>query len=198
MELRTYQQDCIATIEAQPPGSYLVQMATGLGKTVTFANLPRHGGRMLILSHREELVEQPRKYFDCSFGVERAESRSHGEEVVSASVQSLARRLNKFDPQDFDLIVCDEAHHAAAKSYRTIFDYFRPKKLVGVTATPNRGDKVRLDNVFSKIIFQRDLRWGIENGYLCDIHCRRVNIGFDLSKVHTSRGDYAPGGLSLP
>jgi len=194
--LRPYQQECIDVIEAQPPGPYLVQMATGLGKTVTFANIPRHGGRMLILSHREELVEQPRKYFDCSFGVERAESRSHGEEVVSASVQSLARRLNKFDPQDFDLIVCDEAHHAAAKSYRTIFDYFRPKKLVGVTATPNRGDKVRLDNVFSKIIFQRDLRWGIENGYLCNIHCRRVNIGFDLSKVHTSRGDYAPGELA--
>ena len=57
MELRPYQKDCIATIDAQPPGSYLVQMATGMGKTVTFANLPRHGERMLILSHREELVE---------------------------------------------------------------------------------------------------------------------------------------------
>ena len=68
MELRPYQQDCISTIETQPPGSYLVQMATGLGKTVTFANLPRHGERMLILSHREELVEQPRKYFDCTYG----------------------------------------------------------------------------------------------------------------------------------
>lgn len=194
--LRPYQQECIDTIEAQPPGAYLVQMATGLGKTVTFANLPRHGERMLILSHREELVEQPRKYFDCSFGTERAQSRSHGEEVVSASVQSLVRRLDGFDPRDFRLIVCDEAHHAAAKTYRTILDYFQPEKLIGVTATPNRGDKVRLDNVFSKIIFQRDLRWGIENGYLCDIHCRRVNIGFDLSKVHTSRGDYAPGELA--
>ena len=78
MELRPYQKECISTIEAQPPGAYLSQMATGLGKTVTFANLPRHGERMLILSHREELVEQPRKYFDCSYGIERATQRSTG------------------------------------------------------------------------------------------------------------------------
>ena len=195
MELRTYQTECIDTIEAQPPGAYLAQMATGLGKTVTFANLPRHGGRMLILSHREELVEQPRKYFDCSYGIERAQQHSHGEEVVSASIQTLVRRLDQFDPEDFRLIICDEAHHAAASTYRKIFDHFRPEKLIGFTATPNRGDKVRLDTVFSKIIFQRDLRWGVQNGYLCNIHCRRVDIGFDLSAVHTRRGDYAPGEL---
>ena len=162
---------------------------------MTFANIPRHGERMLILSHREELVEQPRKYFDCSYGIERASSRSHGEEVVSASVQSLVRRLDRFRPDDFRLIICDEAHHAAARTYRAIFDYFRPEKLIGFTATPNRGDKVRLDTVFQDIIFQRDLRWGIQNGYLCDIHCRRVDIGFDLSAVHTRHGDYAPGEL---
>ena len=195
MELRPYQRECIETIKAQAPGAYLAQMATGLGKTVTFANIPRHGERMLILSHREELVEQPRKYFDCTYGIERASSRSHGEEVVSASVQSLVRRLDRFRPDDFRLIICDEAHHAAARTYRAIFDYFRPEKLIGFTATPNRGDKVRLDTVFQDIIFQRDLRWGIQNGYLCDIHCRRVNIGFDLSAVHTRHGDYAPGEL---
>ena len=195
MELRPYQKECIGIIEAQPTGAYLCQMATGLGKTVTFANIPRHGERMLILSHREELVEQPRKYFDCSYGIERAGSRSSGEEVVSASVQSLVRRLDRYDPQDFGIIICDEAHHAAANTYRKIFDYFRPEKLIGFTATPNRGDKIRLDNVFSKIIFQRDLRWGIQNGYLCDITCKRVDIGFDLSAVHTRHGDYAPGEL---
>lgn len=197
MELRPYQQDCIAAIEAQPPGAYLVQMATGLGKTVTFANLPRHGDRMLILSHREELVEQPRKYFPfpCTYGVERASRRSNGEDVVSASVQSIVRRLDHFAPDEFGLIICDEAHHAAAGTYRKIFDYFRPKKLIGFTATPNRGDKVRLDSVFQKIIFQRDLRWGIENNYLCDIFCKRIDIGYDLTAVHTRRGDYAPGEL---
>ena len=505
MQLRPYQQDCIAAIEAQPPGAYLCQMATGLGKTVTFANIPRRGERMLILSHREELVEQPRKYFTCSYGVERAASRSAGEEVVSASVQTLVRRLDRFAPDEFGLVVVDECfpgtvkvdgkplnsikngdiiaswniqtgqieykpvthvfkrkpsemcvvilengqfipctpnhpfyvegvgyvpaiklqegfcvkricvhnlrkanrsgciyekpmenkngffqenrknllltgllkrifqtriernngenqqkvcqrkneakksdekpgskkenvgkaegnrslsensvwkrgrayssaaeyadcvegsesvcgvrnphkirgkirnaisellqgrhsnswgnvsyrnrrrksplyrkkragqkevvlfehirvalvevreqtsdrtfgglcpdgfvynleisgnhnyfadgilvhncHHAAAGTYRKIFDHFRPEKLIGFTATPTRGDKVRLNDVFQKIIFQRDLRWGIENGYLCGIQCLRVNIGYDLSAVHTRQGDYAPGEL---
>ena len=139
--------------------------------------------------------EQPRKYFDCSYGIERAQNHSHGEEVVSASIQSIVRRLDTFDPEDFGLIICDEAHHAAANTYRKIFDYFKPEKLIGFTATPNRGDKIRLDTVFSKIIFQRDLRWGIKNGYLCDIDCKRVDIGFDLSSVHTRHGDYAPGEL---
>lgn len=162
--------------------------------TVTAANIPREG-RMLWLSHREELVEQPRKYFDCSFGVERAENHSHGEEVVSASVQSMARRLNRFSPDEFDVVVVDECHHSSATTYRKILDYFEPRLTLGFTATPNRGDKVRLDDIFSRIIFQRDLRWGIENGYLSDIYCLRVNIGYDLSAVRTRMGDYAPGEL---
>lgn len=194
MELRDYQRECIATIETQPPGAYLVQMATGLGKTVTFANIPRHG-RVLLLSHREELVEQPRKYYDCTFGVERAENHSHGEEVVSASVQSMARRLNRFSPDEFDVVVVDECHHSSATTYRKILSHFKPRLTIGFTATPNRSDKVRLDDIFSRIIFQRDLRWGIENGYLSDIYCLRVNIGYDLSAVRTRMGDYAPGEL---
>ena len=194
ISLRPYQQECIDTILAQPPGSYLAQMATGLGKTVTFANIPRKG-RVLLLSHREELVEQPRKYYDCSFGVERGQEKSHGEEVVSASVQSLVRRLDRFEPDAFDMIITDECHHAAASTYRKIYDHFAPRLHIGFTATPNRGDKVRLDGVFSKIIFQRDLRWAIQNGYLTDIRCLRVNIGYDLTAVHTRMGDYAPGEL---
>lgn len=195
MQLRPYQQEAIDIIQAQPPGRYLVQMATGLGKTVTFASIPRQG-RVLLISHREELVSQPGKYYDCSFGVERADQKSHGEEVVSASVQSLVRRLDRFAPDDFDMVIVDEAHHAAAGTYRKILDHFTPRLTLGFTATPNRGDKVRLDDIFQKIIFSRDLRWGIKNGYLCDILCKRVEIGYDLSKVHTRMGDYAPGELA--
>lgn len=194
MELRDYQKECIDIIDAQPRGAYLVQMATGLGKTVTFANISRRG-RVLILSHREELVRQPAKYYDCSFGVEQGANHAGGEEVVSASVASMVRRLGRFDPYEFDTIICDEAHHAAARTYRNVFDHFHPRLLLGFTATPARGDKVRLNDVFSRIIFQRDLRWGIQNGYLCDIFCKRVDIGYDLTAVHTRNGDYAPGEL---
>lgn len=193
--LRDYQRECIDTIQAQPPGAYLIQMATGLGKTVTFANVPRQG-KMLVLSHREELVHQPLKYFDCMCGVEMAgEHAAPMDKVVSASVQTMTHRLERFSPDEFDIIVCDEAHHSAARTYRRIFDYFSPRLLLGFTATPNRSDNVKLNDVFDDIIFQRDLKWGIRNGYLSDIYCRRVNIGYDLRNVHTRGGDYAPGEL---
>ena len=170
MELRNYQKECIDKINMLDTGNYLVQMATGLGKTVTFANIERKG-RVLILSHREELVSQPRKYFDCTFGIEQGKHHSNNEEVVSASVQTIVRRLRNFKPDDFDIIICDEAHHAAAKTYKKIFSYFKPRLLLGFTATPNRSDGVRLNDVFSRIIFSRDLKWGIKNGYLSDIFC---------------------------
>lgn len=193
-QLRDYQQECISIIESRPPGSYLVQMPTGCGKTATFTHIPRHG-RVLVLAHREELVRQPAKYYDCPVGFEMASERSHGEEVVIASVQSLVNRLGRFAPDEFEKIITDEAHHAAAGTYRKIYDHFTPDKHIGFTATPNRGDKARLDDIYSEIIFQRDLRWAIENGFLCDIYCMRVNIGYDLSAVHTRNGDYAPGEL---
>ena len=104
MKLRDYQQECVDKIESMPPGAYLVQMATGLGKTVTFASIPRHG-RTLLVSHREELVEQPRKYYTCSYGIERGKSRANGEDVVSTSVQTMSRRLNHFSPDEFDTII---------------------------------------------------------------------------------------------
>lgn len=193
MILRPYQQECLDSIAAAGPGRWLCQMATGLGKTVTFSQIPHD--RMLILSHREELVNQPRKYFDESYGIEQGANHANGEKVVSASIQSIVRRLNRFRPDEFDVVIVDECHHAAANTYRKVMDYFRPRQLIGFTATPNRGDRVRLDNVFDKIIFQRDLRWGIDNGYLSNIFCRVVDIGYDLRNVRTVRGDYAPGEL---
>lgn len=118
IKLRDYQQECIDKITQARQGKHLVQMATGLGKTVTFANIPRHG-RMLILSHREELVNQPLKYFDCTKGVEMSKYHTDGsEEVVSASIQTMTHRLDRFSPDDFDIIIVDEAHHAAAQSYK--------------------------------------------------------------------------------
>lgn len=86
-------------------------------------------------------------------------------------------------------------HHAAAPTYKKILEYFDNRLTIGVTATPNRGDNVRLDDVFQKIIFQKDLRWAIKNKYLTDIDCLRVNIGYDISKVARRMGDFATGEL---
>lgn len=194
LKLRDYQEEVIDKIDKLQPGSYLIQMATGLGKTATFANIKRKG-RVLVLAHREELVTQPIKYYDCPIGVEMANRKSNNEPVVIASVQSLLHRLDKFKSDEFDMIITDEAHHAAAKSYKTIYKYFKPRLHLGFTATPNRGDNVRLDDVYEDIIFERDIKWAIKNGYLCDIECLRVNIGYDISKVAKRMGDFAVGEL---
>lgn len=112
-------------------------MATGLGKTATFTNIKRKG-RVLVLAHREELITQPIKYYNCQVGIEMANQHSNNEEVVIASIMSLTHRLEKFKPDEFDMIIIDEAHHAAATSYKKIINYFKPRLLLGFTATPNR------------------------------------------------------------
>lgn len=192
IKLRPYQQETLDSIPES--GTFLICLFTGAGKTVIMSQIPRRG-RMLILSHRDELVHQPEKYFDCSFGVEQGGETSHGEEIISASVQSLVRRLDKFKPEDFDVLVTDECHHSTASTYRKIYDYFKPRIHLGFTATPNRNDGVGLKEIYQDIIFERNMKWGIENGYLSDIHCLRAEIGYDLRRVAMRLGDYAPEAL---
>ena len=199
MELRPYQKECLAAIEAAGPGRWLCQLATGLGKTVIFANIPpayKHACT-LILSHRQELVRQPLRYFtDRWTGVEMADEHPDlAAEVISASVQTMVRRLHHYPVTQFHTIIVDEAHHAASPTYRMILEYFQAERVLGFTATPNRADGLGLEAVFDKIIFQKDLRFGIEQGFLSNIQCRRVTIGYDLSHVATRMGDYAPGEL---
>ena len=106
MQLRDYQQECLEKIAQKGAGRWLCQLATGMGKTVIFSRIPR-GGRTLILAHREELVKQPGKYFDCPIGIEMAGNSAGNEPVVCASVQTLAKRLDKFQPDTFETIIVD-------------------------------------------------------------------------------------------
>lgn len=187
-DLRLYQDDCIQAIMAQPKGSrLLVVMATGLGKTATFTHLPRGGKKMLIITDGKELVLNPLGYFDCPVGVEMAEFHAKRDfpdaEVICASAQSLISRLDTYDPEEFGVIIIDEAHHAPNKTFRTCIDYFQPDYLIGFTATPKRYDNVRLDDIFDKIVFSRDIWWGIENGWLCDVYTRKVQIDVDLRRI---------------
>jgi superfamily II DNA or RNA helicase len=175
---------------------FLLSDFTVVHNTVTFASFIKHiTGRMLILSHRNELVKQPRKYFNCSYGIEMGPERSKGEKVISACTASLQRRLKRFSPDDFEVIIVDEAHHAAANGYKKILNYFKPKCIFGFSATPQRGDKVGIDDVFSEIIYQKDLKWGIENGFLSNITCKRVDIGYDLRGIRVGK-DYNENDLS--
>ena len=189
MQLRDYQQECLDIIKSKPHGKYLIVMGTGLGKSFTFSQIPfkRH---MLILSHREELVNQPRKYFNCSYGIELGKYTSNGEKVISACVPSLIKRLEKFPRDYFDVIISDEAQHSPCASYQKIYEYFQYNYHFGLTATPNRADNVRLGGTFDEIIFNRDLKWGIQNKYLSDIYAMRFYMDYDLSRVKTSNGDY--------
>ncbi|OGC45501.1 hypothetical protein A2V49_04350 [candidate division WWE3 bacterium RBG_19FT_COMBO_34_6] len=190
MKLRDYQEECIKIIRDSEPGSYLINMATGLGKTVTFAQLEKlYEGNILILSHREELVNQPKKYFSSSFGIEQAKNKSNGEKIISSCVQSMVKRLDKFEKNHFEVIIVDEAHHAAAVTYKTILGYFTPKYIFGFTATPNRGDRVKINDIFKSIIFKKDLRSGIKENFLSDITCKRINIGYSLKGIKRKKGD---------
>lgn len=194
--LRDYQKECIDKIDNAEPGKYLVALATGLGKTVVFSHIDRKG-RVLILSHRDELVHQPIKYYDCPVGVEKASEHANGEEVVSASVPSISRdkRLENYKPDDFDTIIVDEAHHATAASYRKVLSYFHPRMLLGFTATPKRGDKQNLKDVFDSILYEKDTKWGIRNHYLCDVRSYKVTAELNLKTVKKTMGDYNEGAL---
>lgn len=195
IKLRDYQEEIINMIPES--GRYIISLATGLGKTVVFSQLPRKG-QMLILSHREELVDQPVKYFaNCKVGIERAERKTIGDEdIISASVQTIIRRIDKYDPCQFDIIVVDECHHSSATTYTTILGYFKPRLLLGFTATPKRNDGVKLCHVYDKILIYRDLLWGIQNNWLSDIKALKINVKYDLSGVNTALGDYVESQLS--
>lgn len=207
MILRPYQVEAAQAVETAFTAGLsrvLVEKATGLGKTVLFSAIAQReveaGGRVLVLAHRTELLEQARKKLQdagCWAEIEQAGRRAGLASVVVASVQTLkGARLEAFDPNAFTLIIVDEAHHAAAKGYRTILDYFASAKVLGVTATADRGDGAGLDVVFEKCVYRYELRQAIRDGYLAPIVCRRIDVkGVDLSAVKTRAGDLAANEL---
>lgn len=223
LELRDYQHESLARVrsaEARGIRSQLGVAATGLGKTVMFCALAeQRGGRTLILAHRDELINQAAQkvievWPGAQVGVVKAERNDVRAQVVVASVQTLARErrlaqlcqpwatdqptlLGRAAP--FDLVIIDEAHHAAADSYRSIIGALGAGKpggplLLGVTATPDRGDGKGLDDLFDEITFNYDILWGIRAGYLSDLRGITIEVEtLDLSDVKVRRGDYDQG-----
>ena len=208
--LRPYQQaarDAIHTEWENGHARTLLVLPTGTGKTIVFASVAadqvRAGDRVLILAHRGELLEQAADKLQRSTGlvsaVEKAESTCLDSwfRVVVGSVQTLQRtaRLERFPQDYFGTIIIDEAHHAITDGYRRILDYFSGAKVLGVTATPDRGDMRNLGEVFDSLAFEYKLTDAIKEGYLCKIMAQTVPLQLDISSVTMSGGDYAVGDL---
>jgi len=179
----------------------LLVQPTGSGKTVTLSEVARRrlaAGRVLVLAHTDELIQQARdKMYRArrlESDLEKAESRTSLESpLVVSSVQTLSRpsRLERFGSNHFLTIIVDEAHRALAPSYGRIIDYFANAKLLGVTATPDRGDKKSLGALFQDIAHEVSLVELIRTGYLAPITVQTVPIKIDISKVAVRAGDFS-------
>lgn len=171
----------------------LVVLATGLGKTYLSAfdsNRPEFG-RVLFVAHREEILAQARKAFrsvrpDAVLGAYAGRDRAKDADVLFASIMTIGRRehLSQFAPDAFDYIVVDEFHHAAAASYRRLIDHFRPKFMLGLTATPERtdgGDLLALCD--ENLVYRCDLFEGIRRERLCPFHYFGVPDVVDYAQI---------------
>lgn len=209
-ELRPYQQLARERIHAEWENGHtrtLLVLPTGTGKTIVFASVAadqvRAGDRVLILAHRGELLEQAADKLQRSTGlvsaVEKAESTCLNTwfRVVVGSVQTLQRtaRLERFPRDYFGTIIIDEAHHAITDGYRRILDYFGSAKVLGVTATPDRGDMRNLGEVFDSLAFEYKLTDAIKEGYLCRIMAQTIPLKLDITDVGFTSGDYSLGQL---
>ena len=208
--LRPYQKSARDAIHTQWDAGHtrtLLVLPTGTGKTIVFASVAadqvRAGDRVLILAHRGELLEQAADKLRRSTGlvsaVEKADATCLNTwfRVVVGSVQTLQRtaRLERFPRDYFGTIIIDEAHHAITDGYRRILDYFENAKVLGVTATPDRGDMRNLGEVFDSLAFEYKLTDAIKEGYLCRIMAQTIPLKLDISAVGMSGGDYAVGDL---
>ncbi|WP_349772448.1 DEAD/DEAH box helicase [Lacrimispora xylanisolvens] len=211
MELRPYQSEAKAAIfEEWDKGvkRTLLVLPTGCGKTIVFAKVTedcvRRGNRVLIMAHRGELLDQAADKIGKATGLgcatEKAEETCLGSwfRVVVGSVQSLTRekRLKQFPVNYFDTIIIDEAHHCLSDSYQKILDYFKEANILGVTATPDRGDMRNLGECFDSLAYEYTLPKAIKAGYLSPIKALTLPLKLDLSAVGMQSGDFKSGDIA--
>src|SRR3990167_2301775 len=211
MILRQYQTQASDAImrEFQESDSTLIVVPTGGGKTIIIADVIRrfHPQRAIVLAHREELIFQARQKIEAFTGfnceIEMADFTAAANlwqlpEVIISTVQTqnsgtTKKRMTRFNPNDFGLLVIDEAHHCTANSYRAVIDYYKSNpdlRVLGVTATPDRTDEEALGQVFKTVAFDYEILDAIHDGYLVPVEQQLVSIsGLDFSNVRTTAGD---------
>ena len=210
MELRPYQSAAKQAIFEQWQNGTkktLLVLPTGTGKTIVFAKVTEQcvseGKRVLILAHRGELLDQASDKIEKSTGlkcaVEKAENTCLGKwyRIVVGSVQTLMRekRLSQFDEDYFDTIIIDEAHHCLSDSYQKILEHFESADVLGVTATPDRGDMRNLGEFFESLAYEYTLPKAIKDGYLAPIKALTIPLQLDLSGVGVQAGDFKTADL---
>ena len=210
MELRPYQKEAEAAILEQWASGVrrtLLVLPTGCGKTIVFCKLTEdvvsNGDRVLIMAHRGELLDQAAdkmlKATGLHCAVEKAEETCLGSwfRVTVGSVQTLMRekRLEQFAPDYFDTIIVDEAHHCLSESYQRVLNHFSNAKVLGVTATPDRGDMRNLGQYFESLAYEYSLPRAIREGYLSPIKALSIPLKLDLSGVGIQSGDFKAGDL---
>ena len=208
MELRPYQKEAEAAIlkEWTEHDKTLLVLPTGCGKTIVFADVARNRaaqGNVLVLAHREELLTQAADKIMRSCGmrcsVEKAEKSclTSNERITVGSVQTLGteQRLARFEKDHFRTIIVDEAHHSLADTYKRVLEHFNEAKVLGVTATPDRGDMRNLGEYYESLAYEYTLPEAIKDGYLCPIKAKTIPLNINLSSVHIQAGDYSASDL---
>ena len=192
MELRDYQQEAIDNLKKMREDRKTIALlyhATGVGKTITAATDAKAvGGRTLFLVNALKLASQAKETFakvwpEASLGEYTGSQKDMTQTVIFATVQSISKDLEKFSLTDFDYLIVDECHHAAANTYQKIFTYFHPKFILGLTATPERSDGEDMLELFQNVAHKMDLKTAVERGVLVPIRCIRVKTNIDLTDV---------------
>lgn len=193
IKLRPYQEEAISAIREhwEEWDRELLVLPTGTGKTVVF-NTIAHGqpGRTLILAHRDELIEQARDKYERMFGTKPGKIKAAENDIRDVTVGSIQTMIRRDYTNMFDTVIVDEAHHAVSPSYQTLLGQMSNAKVLGVTATPDRGDKKSLARYFEGIAYEYSLKKAIQEGYLCRIIAKTIPIEIDMSEAKVSLGDF--------
>ncbi len=201
--LRPYQQTCVERVldayQRRPKGGRaLLVLPTGGGKTLVFAEIARRLGLItLIIAHRQELLQQAADKFrlidpTAMIGQVGAGRHEWGAPITVASVQTISRpeHLKALTRFGYDLVIVDEVHHACSESYRSVLNTLPEAFVLGVTATPDRLDKLRIEDMFGEPIFSASIIDMIEQGYLSNLRAIAIPTTTSLDGLHTQDGDF--------